>query len=844
MSATLTRDLNAEVQLLEVLFRAAEGKAKPTADVEAWAETHENMMAANKIVTSWDKFVTEMGSLKDHVTNKIVDEAVKNWKQWIASSAPPTKTDLSITTHASDPHRTYAPVGPFPIEQMQEPPALNLKAAPPQGAAAKVQIPMVDSPRALSLLDGKCSDPTLPPAWTSHASKGDDPLIPPEQYESLIKCTLKSRNMGNTNSPFAAGAATGEEGVAKRIFARYDLEYRAYTDGLSYQKTCEFDFDQLVQSVTKIRALQNQLESRKAAASECLQVQKSRLHNILNMNYTDGGRRYHRHVQVMRGSRPVLGLGTINTALVIQQSQGGEKAAEFLHKQNMNLKSVEEVNVALGAGMDVLRVKREVQRLNRGIDAVGELLEGKNKVGGLMAKDKDFDFEKAARDARKVLSEKIEYNPFEEPTLLVIETELELGLWSAQIPAIRSLAPKKEERRACLYELAMGMGKSAVITPAVINLLADGTTLPILVMPESLVPSMAAELQMQMGKGINREVRVLPIDRLNHTAAHIDHLTAELEMMIKEAVPLVWSSNDIQTLINSWIEDMEKQRCIDPTGKLKKKATCLVEGTIGGVEAAKAITKAWQRLFNLLRTKAEIVGDEIHAILDILTSYNFALGEPQKLQDDEMDAVTDFLLVVTNHQNITGSTWKAAPNRTATHFSFLRNDIPNVNKGTPLTAIHWKTELREIVADTLIKRGITNDRVCETFVREAKRCLPPPGPLEEDDTVTKCFSHTMTETTCADQCPGWSWGSIKGPLKAYLLSERDVHMDQIENIKLPIDPDPHGNNITLRIQSILNADDAVDIAHLAERNPERVRCAVFGSTLHTRGCNWFPRLLA
>lgn len=90
----------------------------------------------------------------------------------------------------------------------------------------------------------------------------------------------------------------------------------------------------------------------------------------------------------------------------------------------------------------------------------------------------------------QALGEKIEYDPFDEPTLLVIETELELGLWSQQIPAIRSLAPSKGNRHACLYELAMGMGKSAVITPAVINLLADGTTLPILVMPESLVPTM------------------------------------------------------------------------------------------------------------------------------------------------------------------------------------------------------------------------------------------------------------------------------------------------------------------------------------------------------------------
>lgn len=334
-------------------------------------------------------------------------------------------------------------------------------------------------------------------------------------------------------------------------------------------------------SKERIRDLNEKLKKRLASTAACLELQTERLHNNLNMNYTDSGRRYHRHIRVMRGARPVLRLGDINTALVLLQSQGAEKAARHLHKLNKNINFISEINAVLGIGLDVLRVKREKQRLERGIGAIEELLGGKHKDGsdGLDAGSQDFDFAKHAGDVRTVLSEKIEYDPFEEPTLLVVETELDLGLWRKQVPAIRSLAPGTKDRRACLYELAMGMGKSAVITPAVINLLADGTTLPILVMPESLVPSMADELQMQMGKGIDREIRVLPIDRVKHTAADIDHLREELEMMIDDAVPLVWSSNDIQTLINSWIEDMEKQRC---TNEFADSKDCLAGKTVGG----------------------------------------------------------------------------------------------------------------------------------------------------------------------------------------------------------------------------------------------------------------------
>ena len=81
--------------------------------------------------------------------------------------------------------------------------------------------------------------------------------------------------------------------------------------------------------------------------------------------------------------------------------------------------------------------------------------------------------------------------------LLVIEAEFDIGLRKEQAPAIRKLAPGKSA--ACLYELGMGMGKTDVISPAVVSLIADGTgTLPILVMPESLVPSMSARLQERM----------------------------------------------------------------------------------------------------------------------------------------------------------------------------------------------------------------------------------------------------------------------------------------------------------------------------------------------------------
>lgn len=91
---------------------------------------------------------------------------------------------------------------------------------------------------------------------------------------------------------------------------------------------------------------------------------------------------------------------------------------------------------------------------------------------------------------------------------------------------------------------------------------------------------------------------MIPIDRVKHTATEVNNLRDELQAMIKGAVPLVWSTNDIQTLINAYIEDMDKASAKD--------------------KGDKALIRAWQELFSLLSSSAEIVGDEIHAILDIL----------------------------------------------------------------------------------------------------------------------------------------------------------------------------------------------------------------------------------
>ncbi|CAK9251054.1 unnamed protein product [Sphagnum jensenii] len=146
-------------------------------------------------------------------------------------------------------------------------------------------------------------------------------------------------------------------------------------------------------------------------------------------------------------------------------------------------------------------------------------------------------------------------------------------------------------------------------------------------MPESLIATAALRLQERSGKGYHMEIRAIPIDRVIWTAHKVDSLREEMSRMIEQRIPLIWSSTDIQTLVNSYLESLKTIRQLP-------------------VEEGKELVKAWQKLFQLMRSSAEIIGDEIHAILDILTSYNFSLGAPKSISADEMDAVIDFIKVV------------------------------------------------------------------------------------------------------------------------------------------------------------------------------------------------------
>lgn len=403
-------------------------------------------------------------------------------------------------------------------------------------------------------------------------------------------------------SPFTGFRA--DKRLVRSVFEEYQKQFVAYTNSLPQNKE-----KYQVSDPAAVASLIRNLKVDEQAAKERIAQTEEELLSLANALPSDPNRRALLFSKQARGAWRQITLKDLKIAV----ARGWD--GRDLRKLNPDLSS-EQIRTLLHKTAHYLLEVRQEQRLSRALTA------------GEATQKEGFKDQGLLEGFKKALSEKLEYDPFKEPFLLLAETEFNIALWKEQLPAILNLG--REKQLSTLVELAMGLGKTDVISPTVLAVLADGKTLPILIMPQALLPSMAVRLQERMGVAYDREVRVLPIERRPRTGAEIRQLTEELRTMIEQRTPLVWSAEDMQTVVNSFLEEME-----NPAQEANKHA-----------EAC----KAWQELFSLLRTSGVILGDELHALLDILTSYHFTLGNPKPVSVDERDAVAHFTnLLLSSH---------------------------------------------------------------------------------------------------------------------------------------------------------------------------------------------------
>lgn len=477
----------------------------------------------------------------------------------------------------------------------------------------------------------------------------DAPLISLVEFSRCFTETPLNKNT-NTTLPFAV--ASKDDRLAG-VFNNYNHKYQEF---LSTNKEHAHTYAWKEKKLLKQH--QQALQDRKELLSSGMDWQEKGIVEKLNSESKNLSVRLHSEVRLLRGSARHLTFEDAKAAL------GRGWDVKYLHDLNPNL-SVGDIRDILEKTANLLLEKREIQRHQRLLAAIDKVMKADEN-----SPQWQFEVEKLLT----TITEQLHYNPYDYPALLLAETEFDIALWQEQVPAIKALAPRKQI--SALVELAMGMGKTDAITPTVLYMLADGETLPIYVTLEPLLPSTTSRLQQRLKMGYGSSIQTIPIGHENWTAEKILSLTRQLKEMMVNRIPITWSSMDIQTLINSFYKDIEtSEKTLDLEYKMRP----------------------WQGLFQFLKSRAVILGDEIHAILDILTTYNLSFGEAKSLDQDEMEAVADFIGVFIKHPDV-------IKNMTLP-FAETRGTIP-------LTEDYFKQTLAPKLAQTLMQRGLTGDPLC------------------------------------------------------------------------------------------------------------------------------------
>jgi hypothetical protein len=658
--------LTAEAQILGTLVQSADGSGPTIDQYEKWATECEAFLISSRLLLL-PKYSSS--TLSSQLVKDGDQRAVSMWSDVLKEL--PSK--VPFLNQKMDPNkRRYENIGPV---------------WSPAPLIAQRQLIAFDTPRP------ELSDLEFTRVENLEILKKlETEVVNEELFRKMFEIVARD-NFIFPPSPFDLGTSTcaNSQNVVLDQFKLHNAEYertKVECKEIPRKKPDECDsvtnVDFVLKAKDDLEALLKEFIVRKDAAMEKHTEHNSRLQSMLNdySNIDETAYGIHADVRVDRQvqsristieAKTVFAMGKRNAVL----NTTWDVAGEHLYKLNPTL-SKENISRILNVTFLDMLYHREYQRLSRVTGAISKYLTFWKR--GIRPIPSDVQ-----NDLWFYLAEKIEYDPLAHPVLLLAETELKIAIWGKQLNAIQDLGP--EDMFSSLVELTMGLGKTAVISPVTLSLVADGHTLPILVMPASLVNSMSESLQSSMHKAFNRDVRVIPIDRCEYTVKDIERLRQEFELMVKERIPLVWSASDLQTLINSFLEDLfndnEKAAADRPSWARK--------------------LKAWQQLFGFLRNKARMLGDEIHAILDILTSFNFALGTRETLHEDEMDAVADFLHVFTTDHRIVSRT------------SLPFDSVENTNQAS-LTDSFFRNEIKPVLVDIFIERGITNDERCKTFI--------------------------------------------------------------------------------------------------------------------------------
>jgi len=291
---------------------------------------------------------------------------------------------------------------------------------------------------------------------------------------------------------------------------------------------------------------------------------------------------------------------------------------EKLRKLNPGLTAAQ-IDDLLQRTMEVLIHATERQRKQRVVEAIKDLEEAKG------ASDQEIS---NLIGQLKAVAEAVRYfDPAKHPAYLVFEYYISLALQERQVAALDDLLVKikKGERREIsnVLEMIMGSGKTAVLTPLLAWLEANGERLSLVVMPEGLMPEKIQELEEKYGKAFGRSMDVLTFDRgTNFDKKALERLIVRLDEATAQGKLVMVSGSSLQSLFLRFIEDV-----------------------LTNYDAERVAL--FKQVLAKIRELGSITFDELDAIADVLKLQIFSMtgpkGERQKANTELKETTAELI---------------------------------------------------------------------------------------------------------------------------------------------------------------------------------------------------------
>lgn len=252
--------------------------------------------------------------------------------------------------------------------------------------------------------------------------------------------------------------------------------------------------------------------------------------------------------------------------------------------------------------------------------------------------ENDSDVMLATHELITSLTSKRAYTVPEHVEYVVFEHFSEKLLRPAQVLALNQLGVgqghiESPQKLGAVLELIMGAGKTSVIVPLMLALSTDDDLLNVVVLPESLITSMAEELSHTLGRCFKRHIDVMIFGQGRELkTATISLIKDRLYGAHQEKRSIVTTNSSLQSLFLHFINRLDGQ---DGESLLRNQPR-----------------QELKEIFKLFREHGRLIIDEVDLALDIMRAQQIAVGNKLAIKEVIKHTIASFYQLIASDPDI------------------------------------------------------------------------------------------------------------------------------------------------------------------------------------------------